>query len=61
MAERYVRPGFLTAYDAKTGEKRWRFNCGVGINAPPISFAVDGKQMIAVVAGGSQIWGAPAG
>lgn len=49
--------GDFTAYDAATGEKLWRFQCGAGVNAPPISYAIDGKQYIAVAAGGSQIWG----
>ena len=49
--------GDFAAYDAATGEKLWRFQCGAGVNAPPISYAIDGKQYIAVAAGGSQIWG----
>jgi len=49
--------GDFSAFDATTGEKLWSFNCGAGVNAPPISFAVDGKQYVAVAAGGSQIWG----
>lgn len=49
--------GDFAAYDAATGEKLWRFACGAGVNAPPISYAIDGKQYVAVAAGGSQIWG----
>lgn len=49
--------GDFAAYDARSGEKLWRFNCGAGVNAPPISFGLDGKQYVAVAAGGSQIWG----
>ena len=49
--------GDIAAYDEKSGEKLWRFNCGAGVNAPPISYAIDGKQYVAVAAGGSQIWG----
>ena len=49
--------GDVAAYDAATGEKLWRFACGAGVNAPPISYAIDGKQYVAVAAGGSQIWG----
>jgi glucose dehydrogenase len=48
--------GDFAAYNSQTGEKVWRFNCGAGVNAPPISYAVNGKQYIAVAAGGSQIW-----
>ncbi|HPG89722.1 MAG TPA: PQQ-binding-like beta-propeller repeat protein, partial [Hyphomicrobium sp.] len=46
--------GDFAAYDAATGEKLWRFACGAGVNAPPISYAIDGKQYVAVAAGGSQ-------
>ena len=49
--------GDFSAFDAKKGDKLWSFNCGAGVNAPPITYAVDGKQYVAVAAGGSQIWG----
>lgn len=49
--------GDFTAFDAKTGAKLWSFNCGAGVNAPPVSYEIEGKQFIAVAAGGSQIWG----
>jgi alcohol dehydrogenase (cytochrome c) len=32
----------------------WSFNVGTGINAPAISYAVNGKQYIAVLAGSRQ-------
>ena len=43
--------GTFSAYDAKTLEEVWSFNIGTGINAPAVSFAVNGKQYIAVLAG----------
>ena len=46
--------GSLTAHDANTLQEVWSFNAGTGINAPPISFAVDGKQYIAVLVGSRQ-------
>jgi alcohol dehydrogenase (cytochrome c) len=46
--------GSLTAHDAKTLQEVWSFNAGTGINAPPISFAVNGKQYIAVLVGSRQ-------
>ena len=49
--------GYFNAFDARTGGRLWRFNCGAGVNAPPIAYAIDGKQYIAVAAGGSQIIG----
>jgi alcohol dehydrogenase (cytochrome c) len=53
--------GWFDAFNAKTGEKVWRFNLGAGVNAPPISYAVDGKQYIAVAAGGNFQLGFPRG
>lgn len=49
--------GDFSAFDAKSGAKVWSFNCGAGVNAPPMSFEIEGHQYIAVAAGGSQIWG----
>jgi alcohol dehydrogenase (cytochrome c) len=46
--------GTFSAYDAKTLQEVWSFNTGTGINAPPISFAVNGKQFIAVLVGSKQ-------
>jgi alcohol dehydrogenase (cytochrome c) len=46
--------GSFTAYDAKTLKEVWSFNAGTGINAPPVSYSVNGKQYIAVLAGSKQ-------
>jgi len=46
--------GSVTAYDGKTLKELWSFNAGTGINAPPITYAVNGKQYIAVLAGSRQ-------
>jgi alcohol dehydrogenase (cytochrome c) len=43
--------GVFHAYDARTGAEAWKVGLGSGIGAGPISFAVDGKQYIAVVVG----------
>ena len=32
-------------------------NCGAGVNAPPITYQIDGRQYIAVAAGGNAIFG----
>jgi glucose dehydrogenase len=45
--------GNFYAFDAKTGKELWRFQCGAGVNAAPMSFEVDGEQFIAVAVGGS--------
>ena len=46
--------GTFSAYDAKTLQEVWSFNTGTGINAPPISYSVNGKQYIAVLVGARQ-------
>lgn len=53
--------GHLTAFDSESGEVLWQFNTGAGVNAPPIAFALDGEEFIAVAAGGSSLWGSPKG
>jgi PQQ-dependent dehydrogenase (methanol/ethanol family) len=45
--------GWFNAYDARTGKVLWKFQCGAGVNAPPVSYTVNGKQYIAVAAGGN--------
>lgn len=47
--------GTLHALDAETLEEAWSFNVGSGISSPPMSFGVDGKQYIAVLAGINRI------
>ncbi len=41
----------LAAYDARTGERLWSVDTGVGVMAPPITYAIDGVQYVAVMAG----------
>ncbi len=45
--------GWFKAYDAKTGSVLWKFQAGAGVNAPPSSYMVGGKQYIVVGAGGN--------
>jgi quinohemoprotein ethanol dehydrogenase len=45
--------GELVAYRADTGETVWSFDLGSGISAPPITYAVDGTQYVALLVG----WG----
>jgi alcohol dehydrogenase (cytochrome c) len=46
--------GTFAAYDAKTLKELWSFNAGSGINAPPVTYAVNGKQYVAVLVGSRQ-------
>src|SRR5947199_2281533 len=47
--------GTFTAYDDATMEPLWKINVGTGFNAPPMTFEVNGKQYIAILAGLSRI------
>jgi quinohemoprotein ethanol dehydrogenase len=49
--------GYLSAYDATTGERIWRYNVGNGIIAPPVSYEIEGEQYIALMVG----WGGAVG
>ena len=45
--------GWFKADDSMTGEVLWEFQTGAGVNAPPSSYAVDGKQYFVVASGGN--------
>jgi quinohemoprotein ethanol dehydrogenase len=43
--------GTFSAYRATDGRRLWEFDAGVGIAAAPMTYAVDGVQYVAVLAG----------
>jgi quinohemoprotein ethanol dehydrogenase len=45
--------GVFAAYRADTGEELWSHDLGLGIQAPPITYSVDGRQYVALLVG----WG----
>jgi alcohol dehydrogenase (cytochrome c) len=45
--------GTFAAFDDTTFQQLWKINVGVGFSAPPMSFEVNGKQYIAILAGAS--------
>ena len=45
--------GLFRAFDATNGKELWRFRAGAGVNAPAVSYMVNGKQYVAVAAGGN--------
>ena len=45
--------GRFRAYDQRTGKVLWEVNLGAAVNGYPISFAVNGRQYVAVSTGGS--------
>lgn len=49
--------GHFDAFDSDNGHLLWQYQAQAGVNAPPITYEIDGEQYIAVAAGGNQIWG----
>jgi PQQ-dependent dehydrogenase (methanol/ethanol family) len=49
--------GHFVALDALNGNRLWSFNCGAGVNAPPITYEHNGRQYVAVAAGGLALEG----
>ena len=49
--------GNFNAFDADTGMLLWQAKSDAGVNAPPITYEIDGVQYIAVAAGGNAIFG----
>ena len=47
--------GTFAAYDDTTLKQLWKINVGSGFDAPPMTFAVNGKQYIAIMSGLSKI------
>lgn len=49
--------GDVIAVSASDGKKLWSYRCDAGANAPPITYAIDGVQYVAIAAGGNQLFG----
>jgi len=47
--------GNLVAYDINNGDELWKFQTGAGANAPVVTYAVNGEQYVAVMAGGNTL------
>src|SRR5580658_3739192 len=45
--------GKFAAYNSSNGKELWNFRAGAGVNAPPSSYTLGGKQYIVVGAGGN--------
>jgi glucose dehydrogenase len=43
--------GNFIALEAATGKALWHFQCGASVYSSPMSFAIEGKQYVAVAAG----------
>ena len=49
--------GYFNAYSSQTGALLWQTKSEFGVNAPPITYTIDGVQYIAVASGGNSIFG----
>ncbi len=49
--------GVFNAFDAETGELLWQYQTQYGVNAPPVTYSIDGKQYVTVAAGGNKLYG----
>jgi glucose dehydrogenase len=49
------------AFDAKTGQQLWSYAADAGVNAPPVSYAIGGRQYVAVAIGGNYQINSPRG
>jgi glucose dehydrogenase len=49
--------GEFFALDAQTGKRVWQQGNSAGVNAPPISFEINGHQYLAVAVGGNKLFG----
>ncbi|MBZ4200549.1 MAG: PQQ-binding-like beta-propeller repeat protein [Methylotenera sp.] len=53
--------GHFSAYNSYTGALLWQTKVDAGVNAPAITYQIDGVQYVAVAAGGNAIFGYTAG
>jgi PQQ-dependent dehydrogenase (methanol/ethanol family) len=47
----------FAAFDAASGRELWSWTGEAGVNAPPITYAVNGRQYVAVAVGGNALFG----
>jgi glucose dehydrogenase len=49
--------GNFNAYSTQSGALLWQAKSAFGVNAPPVTYVIDGVQYVAVASGGSSIFG----
>lgn len=52
---------YIRAYDSQTGELVWQERTDAGVNANPMSYEVDGRQIVVAQVGGHQAMGTTVG
>ena len=53
--------GVFAAIDSASGKQLWSHACEAGVNAPPITYSIGGRQFVAVAAGGNSLFGLKTG
>lgn len=56
-----VKDKRFLAFDAGSGKQLWEYQANAGVNAPPVSYSIAGRQFVAVAAGGNFQINAPRG
>lgn len=49
--------GIFNAFDSRSGKVLWQYTSEFGVNAPPVTYEIDGEQYITVVSGGNSLFG----
>jgi len=49
--------GRFAAFEAGSGRRLWAYRCEAGVNAPPVTYRVGGRQYVAVAVGGNALFG----
>jgi alcohol dehydrogenase (cytochrome c) len=49
--------GVFAAFASGSGRRLWSWQCDAGVNAPPVSYRVGGRQVVAVAVGGNALFG----
>ncbi len=53
--------GYFDARDARTGRLLWRYRTGAGADAAPAVYSVNGREYVAIAAGGNEVIDSPRG
>ena len=48
--------GNFDAFDVSTGDLLWHYQSDYGVNAPPVTYAINNVQYIAVASGGNKLF-----
>ena len=49
--------GTFAAFESGSGRRLWSWQCDAGVNAPPVTYSVNGRQYVAVAVGGNALFG----